>query len=266
VKLAYTGPPEFDPGKPDFLKKPGVDYSKFDTQTWKDAHELLENGWYSVSNSHCRLARLPVGRQTATDAVLLLKDACRPHRPWDVDRWVDGMSIGSVASQYMRCYAPKEDKVSVSGNVYRAFRQLGGTTPNAFKCPEGRVHVPRDVVQALRDVEDEVEREAFGMFKGKLDGKAQHFLIALEKFRKKTGLCKRREDKAAIARRAKGGMQEYYDHGHPTSMPSLTAERGVLEDGFRIVMRHCSNAQFLARLGEDDMVLVREFCTRAEGY
>lgn len=204
MKLIYTGPPEYKvspPTRPAFPRKSGVDYSLFSDTVWAEAHQVLVGGYYSISNNHKMVARLPVGRQTATDAVLLLKEAAHRAGMHDPESWVDGMHINSIVNHYLRCHAPPEDRRTLHWNVYNAFRKLGGTSAHGFTCPEGRIHVPSDVVQAIRDVEDKVEAEAFAMFEGKLGVQATYYLIGFEKLRKRLGMLNRRLDKAAIAKK-----------------------------------------------------------------
>lgn len=81
-----------------------------------EARALIKSGFYQISRKYRGLARLPDGK-TGREAYM---DASRPtgYNPHLSERY--------AGDQYLRVYAPKQDRITVSFRTFQAFRRLGG--------------------------------------------------------------------------------------------------------------------------------------------
>ena len=98
-----------------------ADYNK--SQIEKKIQNIINRGYYQVSRKFRIVARFPSGL-SGKDA---LRKYAEEHRPWDVDKWVDGLGEGSAGDYFLRCYAPGMKLILIlTEDEFLMFRKLGG--------------------------------------------------------------------------------------------------------------------------------------------
>ena len=88
---------------------------------------LVQNGWHQVSRKYHIICRLPEGK-TGIEA---LTEAAMESRPWDAKEWANNLGESSATDQYLRVYAPWNDKKQhrqLTEQEFAAFREVGGST------------------------------------------------------------------------------------------------------------------------------------------
>jgi hypothetical protein len=99
----------------------------------EEAKALLADGYFQTSRKYCDLARLPpgkTGREALFEASMREYLGLTNEVYWqrEMHRWAFGMSEDAATDHYLRCYARTDLRKTVSPEVMRAFRQLGGRT------------------------------------------------------------------------------------------------------------------------------------------
>lgn len=114
------------------------------------AQQLIDEGWYQVSNRLCRVARLPKGK---TGIEALAEDN---GQVW----WAESLGERAAGNQWLQVYAVKNKGCckNVSQEVFDAFRHLGGRTYRAQEI-DAKSRDPRQTSSETQTVEESKKEE-----------------------------------------------------------------------------------------------------------